>query len=247
MNNNRIFTLTTLVNLLCKGALKNSLGSQEVTILFYSFVFVILFCITKPAFLHSVKPTEMHENLDKKKHPKKWFIIIQFVFLYLQIYSLVLQGRINDVRELLAQHPEKQPGKYDVRISLGFYYFGLQLHRAGLSLKSARGQGFPLATISITPGYILRKLEKSKVEPLLSGHPRGTSKWQLNGGWPLSRGSSEISIIFSRNITLFWNKCMTGEALLVHSSSSTFISDCIFLIKFLKWGSFKCIEHLMAA
>lgn len=29
------------------------------------------------------------------------------------IYSLVLQGRINDVRELLAQHPEKQPGKYD--------------------------------------------------------------------------------------------------------------------------------------
>ena len=67
MNNNRIFTLTILVNLLCKGALTNSLGSQEVTILFYSFVFVILFCITKPAFLHSVKPTEMHENLDKNK------------------------------------------------------------------------------------------------------------------------------------------------------------------------------------
>ena len=107
------------------------------------------------------------------------------------------------MRELLAQHPEKQPGKYDVRISLGFYH-STPLSRAvtkkGLG---TRGQGFPLATISITPGYILRKLEKSKVEPLLSGHLRGTSKWRLNRGWPLSRGSSEIIIIFSRNITLF--------------------------------------------
>ena len=79
----------------------------------------------------------MYENWDKKT----WFIIIQYVFSFLQVYSLVLQGRINDVRELLAQHPEKQPGKYDVRISLGFYYVDLQLHWAGLSLKSARGQG----------------------------------------------------------------------------------------------------------
>ena len=49
MNNNRIFTLTILVNLLCKGALTNSLGFQEVTILFDSFFFVLFFfCITKP-------------------------------------------------------------------------------------------------------------------------------------------------------------------------------------------------------
>jgi len=27
---------------------------------------------------------------------------------------LVLQGRVNDVRELLAQHPDKQAGEYDV-------------------------------------------------------------------------------------------------------------------------------------
>ena len=79
----------------------------------------------------------MYENWDKKT----WFIIIQFVFSFLQIYSLVLQGRINDVRELLAQHPEKQPGKYDVRISLGFYYVDLQLHWAGLSLKKDQGPG----------------------------------------------------------------------------------------------------------
>ena len=31
------------------------------------------------------------------------------------------------------------------------------------------------------------------VEPLLSGHPWGNGKWQLNRGWPLKRGSSEIS------------------------------------------------------
>ena len=46
--------------------------------------------------------TEMHEK-------KKTTIIISF-----QIYSLVLQGRVNDVRELLAQHPDKQTGEYDV-------------------------------------------------------------------------------------------------------------------------------------
>ena len=70
----------------------------------------------------------MRTETKKKKQKKNIFLIIQFVFSFLQIYSLVLQGRINDVRELLAQHPEKQPGKYDVRISLGFYYVDLQLH-----------------------------------------------------------------------------------------------------------------------
>ena len=137
MNNSRIFTLTILVDLLYKGALTNSLGSHEVTILFDSFFLWFFFASLSHALLHSVKPTKMYENWDKKN----WFIIIQFVFSFLQIYSLVLQGRINDVRELLAQHPEKQPGKYDVRISLGFYYVDLQLHWAGLSLKRTRGQG----------------------------------------------------------------------------------------------------------
>ena len=47
MNNSRIFTLTILVDLLCKGALTNSLGFQEVTMLFDSFFFVIVFYITK--------------------------------------------------------------------------------------------------------------------------------------------------------------------------------------------------------
>ena len=28
------------------------------------------------------------------------------------------------------------------------------------------------------------------VEPPFNGHPQGTGKWPLNGGWPLSRGSS---------------------------------------------------------
>ena len=58
----------------------------------------------------------------------------------------------------------------------------------------------------------------------------------VNGGWPVNRGFSEISIIFSRNITLFWNKRATGEAFLIHSWSSTSISDCIFIIRFLKWS-----------
>ena len=29
-----------------------------------------------------------------------------------------------------------------------------------------------------------------KMQPPLSGHPRGTGKGPLNGGWPLNRGSS---------------------------------------------------------
>lgn len=36
------------------------------------------------------------------------------VHISFQIYSLLLQGRVNDVRDLLAQHPDKQAGEYDV-------------------------------------------------------------------------------------------------------------------------------------
>ena len=39
--------------------------------------------------------------------------------------------------------------------------------------------------------------------PILSGHPRGSGKWLLNRGWPLNRGSSEISIMRGINVTLF--------------------------------------------
>ena len=49
------------------------------------------------------------ELLAEMCEKKKISIIISF-----QIYSLVLQGRVNDVRELLAQHPDKQTGEYDV-------------------------------------------------------------------------------------------------------------------------------------
>ena len=44
------------------------------------------------------------------------------------------------------------------------------------------------------------------VEPLLSGHPRGTGKWSLN------RGSSEISTMRGINVTLF--EYTTGGGLL---------------------------------
>ena len=36
----------------------------------------------------------------------------------------------------------------------------------------------------------------------LSGNARGAGKWPLNGGWPLSRGSSEISKTFRGIITI---------------------------------------------
>ena len=138
MNNNRIFTLTILINLVFKRW-------QSFLILSFLWFF---FASLSHALLHSVKPTKMYENWDKKT----WFIIIQFVFSFLQIYSLVLQGRINDVRELLAQHPEKQPGKYDVRICLGFYV-DLQLHWAGLSLKKDQGPGARGQGLGISPSY----------------------------------------------------------------------------------------------
>ena len=128
-----------------------------------------------------------------------------------------------------------------------FFYVGLELHWAGLSLKRVRGLGFPLATISMTPGYILRKLEESKVEPMLSGHPRGTSKWRLNGGWPVNRGSSEISIIFSRNITLFETKAWL-EKYYWSTVGHQLLSRTVFsFIIFLKWSQFKCIKPLMAS
>ena len=45
------------------------------------------------------------------------------------------------------------------------------------------------------------------VEPLLSGHPRGNGNWPLNRGWPLNnRGSSEISIMPFKKVTLFQYK-----------------------------------------
>ena len=44
-------------------------------------------------------------------------------------------------------------------------------------------------------------------KPTLSGHPQGTGKWPLHGGWPLNRISSKN--IFSRN------KHTAGAALLV--------------------------------
>ena len=48
-----------------------------------------------------------------------------------------------------------------------------------------------------------RTFYQTKVEPPLSGHPRGTGKWPLNGDWPLDRGSSQVGILFSRHIILF--------------------------------------------
>ena len=36
----------------------------------------------------------------------------------------------------------------------------------------------------------VRYMISRKKQPPLSGHPRGTGEWPLNGGWPLNRGSS---------------------------------------------------------
>ena len=41
------------------------------------------------------------------------------------------------------------------------------------------------------------------VEPLLSGYPRGTGKWLLDGGWPLHRGLSEMRIILAETSLYF--------------------------------------------
>ena len=42
-----------------------------------------------------------------------------------------------------------------------------------------------------------------KVEPLLSGHPRGIGNWPLNRGWPLNKGSSGIKFWLRENVNLF--------------------------------------------
>ena len=44
---------------------------------------------------------------------------------------------------------------------------------------------FPLTL----PSYY-RKVPNNTVESQLSGDPRGTGKWLLNGGWPLYKASS---------------------------------------------------------
>ena len=36
----------------------------------------------------------------------------------------------------------------------------------------------------------VRYMISRKKQPPLSGHPRGTGEWPLNGGWRLNRGSS---------------------------------------------------------
>lgn len=45
----------------------------------------------------------------------------------LQVYSLVLQGRISDARELLAQNSERQSGEYDVS-NLNFIFRKLHVN-----------------------------------------------------------------------------------------------------------------------
>ena len=44
------------------------------------------------------------------------------------------------------------------------------------------------------------------VEPLLSGYPRGNSKWPLNGDWPLNRDSLKISITHFKKVTFLQYK-----------------------------------------
>ena len=83
--------------------------------------------------------------------------------------------------------------------------------------RASRGSSF---------GCGVKKLAFSTVEFALSSHLRSTSacKWPLSGDRPFSRGLSLIRIIFSKNITLFWNKHTVGEALLVHNPLSTLLS-----------------------
>ena len=47
------------------------------------------------------------------------------------------------------------------------------------------------------------KSDKTTVEPLLSGHPRGIGNWPLNRGWPLNKGSSGIKFWLRENVNLF--------------------------------------------
>ena len=182
MNNNRIFTLTILVNLLCKGALTNSLGFQEVTILFDSFFFVLFFFASlSHALLHSVKPTKMYENWDKKN------LIYHYPVCIFIPTDLLFGSSRADKWCAWTSCPASRKAARKIWCE-NFFGFLLCWPSTPLSRAvtkkgpGARGQGFPLATISITHGYILRRLEESKVEPLLSGHLRGTSKWLMEVG-----------------------------------------------------------------
>ena len=56
----------------------------------------------------------------------------------------------------------------------------------------------------------------------------------------------KLVVIFRRSITLFWNKHLMGEELLVHNQSSTSTSDCIFLHHILEIKPLSmCIKPLM--
>ena len=55
--------------------------------------------------------------------------------------------------------------------------------------------------LSPAPDLSLKLMKYNMVKPPSSGHPRGTGKRSLNGGWPLNRGLSWISINLSRKIT----------------------------------------------
>ena len=88
-------------------------------------------------------------------------------------------------------------------------------------LRCTQFSGFSSKLVPSVANFKLNERFLITVLASLSKHPWGTSKWQLNGGWPLSRGLSWISIIFTRKNTLFLNSCATGAALLKLSVSST--------------------------
>ena len=68
---------------------------------FFFFLFFVL-SVTNYSFIGRLRPIKL-KNKTKSAFP-----------FYYQIYSFVLQGRVNDARELLAQHPDRHPGEYDV-------------------------------------------------------------------------------------------------------------------------------------
>ena len=135
------------------------------------------FASLSQALLHSVKPTEMHENWDKKKTKKK-HISHYPVCIFIPTDLLFGSSRADKwCAWTSCPASRKTARKIWCKNFFGFLCWPSTPLSRAVTKKGlgTRGQGFPLATISITPGYILRKLEKSKVEPLLSGHPRGTS------------------------------------------------------------------------
>ena len=174
MNNNRIFTLTILVNLLCKGALTNKLGFQEVTILFDSFFFVILFCITKPCTSSFCKTYQ-----DVWKLRQKNLIYHYPVCIFIPTDLLFGSSRADKwCAWTSCPASRKTARKIWCKNFFGFLSWPSTPLSRAVTKKGlgTRGQGFPLATISITPGYILRKLGESKAEPL--GVP-ANGQWRL--------------------------------------------------------------------